>query len=165
MDVLAVQLTNYEGSAAVGLLQMGLRSVGETGVRNPKGVEPDGSVAFGKVQPGAYEIVLLAGRPNPSLVAVHRIGFEPGGGVAEIPTPVFHRLVIRVPRGAADPTFTLRRNFGDQQWSYGWARDGEPGELTFDYLTEGTYTLEGHVGERWVKREVNIPAESVLRLD
>lgn len=164
METLRIRLTGYEGSPAVGQLTVGLRPVGVHGVRNPKPVEADGTVSFGKVQPGDYEVVIMAGRPQRELVAVHGVTFANGDAEKEIPTPVFHRLILRLSEHAVEPSFGLWRLFGDGRWSCGGVRDEEAGTIVFTFLTEGTYTLEGHVGERWIKREVHVPTESVVDL-
>jgi len=162
---LAIRLRGYADSPVAGKLRASWRPSGVSGVQNPRSVGPDGVVQFGQLQPGRYEIVLLVSDPRTVPVAVHPIDFAPGDDVHEIPTPVLHRLVVQLPKGAEAPAFRLRRNFGSGTWSMDWGRGDEPGVFVFENLTEGTYSLEGHVGERWVKRDVHIPAESVIRLD
>ncbi|MGE0193003.1 MAG: sigma-70 family RNA polymerase sigma factor [Planctomycetota bacterium] len=163
MDTLVVRVTNPPGYASEGKLQVALRAQGETGVRNPRLVESDGTVTFGKVQPGAYEVVVLG--PGLTPATIHPFEFRPGAGELVIPAPVFYQLVVRVPRDAAEPSFSLRRHVGKERWRVGWPKNDGQGEFLFEMLAAGTYTLEGHYGERWVKREVQIPAEDLIRLD
>lgn len=161
----SIRLLDYADSPAAGKLKASARPVGETGIRNPRAVGPDGVVDFGQLQPGSYEIVLMVTKPRTVPVAIYPLEVAPGDDIHELPTPVFHRLVLRFAKDAEDPVFSLRRTFGTSTWSMGWATEDEPGKLVFEDLTEGSYSLEGHVGERWVKREVHVPAESVIRLD
>ena len=131
---------------------------------NPKPVGSDGLVQFGARPPGQYEVVLLA-VPGHSFIAICPVGFEAGDRVKEVSVPKFHRLLLKLPKDPVDPSFSLQRKVSTTSWSRYATTGANPSELSFDLLTEGTYRLTGHVGERWVSREVHIPTDSVIRLD
>lgn len=159
---LVVRFPEYRLGRTDPSFSVGVRMVGESGVRDSQKIGRDGTIDFGRRPPGSYEVVLEAGTRQRWLVGVVPITFTESGDPVEVALPTFYSLLVHVPSGSDDPAFGLSRKRGRGISSIRGIVVGD--RIEFGFLTEGTYTLSGHYGSTWVKREIVVTGDTEIRL-
>ena len=169
---LELTLAGYAESPLAGLCVVYLKnSLSPTGMGfsgGGAGVSPEGGVVFDRLQPGKRLAVIVVQDGYQMIqVAKRSLEVEEGENRVTWTLPELHtvEVPVEIAKGTEGPRLTLRALDPAGNWVHQFAKAEEDGTVRFRHVPEGRYEIEGRYKGKNVKRPVDVPAQTVVRLD